>query len=206
MTLYNNHPVDEVQGEDEDGKVERLAQSGMYINPSDAIKYLSDQLSWVSKASQSPPKDPKSVEQQQQQQQQQQKGIVGTVLEGAKYAVSRISSYPFNTSIDEESVNLSHDISMDNLEISRRNSAAEMEPKMSHRRSQSTSMLDKIIAGDAPKKDLALDLKKAEGFKREIWFWGKGHLGQSGLGDSLDRLQPINVPLKDEIWIKKAEY
>lgn len=29
-------------------KVERLAHSGLYINPSDALKYLSNQLSWVS--------------------------------------------------------------------------------------------------------------------------------------------------------------
>ncbi len=32
--------------------VERLTQSGMYINPTDALKYLSDQLSWIGKTQQ----------------------------------------------------------------------------------------------------------------------------------------------------------
>ena len=33
--------------EDDQPNVERLAKSGMYINPSDAFKYLSNQLSWI---------------------------------------------------------------------------------------------------------------------------------------------------------------
>ena len=42
---------DEVDGEEvtnsQDKNVERLARSGMYMNPQDALKFLSDQLSWI---------------------------------------------------------------------------------------------------------------------------------------------------------------
>jgi hypothetical protein len=63
---------DEVDGEEitnsQDKNVERLARSGIYMNPQDALKFLSDQLSWIGSgigaASEEPEELPKNLENQ----------------------------------------------------------------------------------------------------------------------------------------------
>lgn len=179
----------EEEGQEQEAKVERLAKSGIYINPSDALKFLSTQLSWIRESSE--PQKPLNIAQEDQNQDQDQENPITKATSFVKETVSKLSK---TFSIDK---NLSDTIALGPIEASSQVSETveASEPAkafkikgLSHRRSQSVTSFK-----SAPKK---LEFAKKEDiFQREIWSWGKNSRGQLGQGDMLDRNQPS--PIKE---------
>ena len=107
----------------ESPQVERLTQSGLYINPSDALKYLSNQLSWVGlagdpvKSSQvtSPAASTPSVENQPLIPEEEKAAspspsaavksnlsrATSAVADGVKYVGQTVSRFSYSFSVDE---------------------------------------------------------------------------------------------------------
>ena len=118
--------------------------------------------------------------------------------------VSRLSK-SFST---EKPVNslLDDNIPMSSITSSQQNSeTAKKCPKVQitsqHRRSQSVSSFTKIqtstptslLRQNHGSKLRPSSSSKDETFYHEVWTWGKGHRGQHGHGDMLDRLQPSSI-------------
>ncbi len=188
--------------------VERLAHSGLYINPSDALKYLSDQLSWVGKTKTTVTTTPVDENLPQQEETTVVTNLykaTSAMADGVKYVGQTVSklSYSFSSASFDKG-NEDQDKDYPKLcDISGGELALEPlsqlqcanKPLSQHRRSQSASMLERLShRGESSASTRQVDevSRKMKGVspKLEVWFWGSGRRGQAGQGDMLDRLQP----------------
>ncbi len=254
---------------DDDLKTEKLAKSGLVLNPSDAFKFLSDQLSWIgigvnkdvaqqAVSSRNSRTDEnlshfKPVEEVTVTDPKKIKDGDGTdssaigsssmvratsfVADGVKAmgenVISRFSkSFSTDKANDEEQISSFDDIATidadasslvelsilatkeESLSIKSENSTSlstasrnsssiwNRHPRQqflnrgSHRRSASTGLCQppNLDSSAHPLPDTS---------RTEVWTWGKGHRGQLGQGDMLDRLQPSVVSLLSGIGVIK---
>jgi amyotrophic lateral sclerosis 2 protein len=230
-------------------QVERLAQSGMYINPSDALKYLTDQLAWLGTTGKEAESlavanavaaaaTPRSERQSPEPQTPTSATAAAAaslykassaVADGVKQfsltTVSRLSQ-SFSASTEKEPPGSENvvdgaDIQMRDVGGGSAAVASVSVPldntpvaKCIHRRSQSTSMLDRLADGRSRRPthssqttgvpETAADVAAAAAAGHDVWFWGRGRQGQAGLGDALDRLQPCLIPDLSGLSLRKV--
>ena len=207
------------ENDDDEPKVERLAQSGLYIlNANEAVKFLSKQMSWIgigttpvsegieekvvrtSVAEEASEKEVFEVE----------SGLSRAssfVSESMKFAVSKLSR-SFSTERTNEVVECNFDdiSSMDPnassiIPMSTLNTSLQDNQSSPTKSSKSMPILKRLthrrsqsVASNLSKLSFKIDSKvKDDPFTNEVWSWGKGRRGQPGHGDMLDRLQPSSI-------------
>ena len=205
--------------DDEEPKVERLAQSGLYIlNANEAVKFLSKQMSWIGIGS-TPVSD--GIEEQVNRtsvaEEASEKEVFEVesglsrassfVSESMKFAVSKLSrSFSTERTNDlEVECNFDDISSMDpnassiipmstlNTSLHDHNSSPKSTKSMPVLK-RLTHRRSQSVASNLSRLSFKIDSKvKDDPFTNEVWSWGKGRRGQPGHGDMLDRLQPSSI-------------